>query len=315
MAANETNESVSEGNTQSAETQPQNISDDFERVYSEGKIHIYNLSQLKAIGTNQKLKDKDSEEETFGLGNYVVDENEQVTYALDGDYVLENDIPLDCERWNLPEGFTGTFTSKDNQIKNQLYDEQRDIIYIYNSYQLDLLVNNQSEDSQSPVLSLDYDVNQFGKGKLVYKQNGGEYLTYSQNHNYVLSKYFTSKRPANEVLVEQKEREEKKVTYASSNWENTDLSGRDYYGQVYKEINGKKYILIGNRQQLKAIGSDKSVTPTLFLYKNPLIGEEKYTPLYPGDADFGKDVTYGGEKFKYFHINYICLFDYLFISS
>ena len=314
MAVDEINVSVSEENTQSAETQPQNISDDFERVYSEGKIHIYNLSQLKAIGTNQKLKDKDSEEETFGLGNYVVDENEQVTYALDGDYVLENDIPLDCERWNLPEGFTGTFTSKDNQIKNQLYDEQRDIIYIYNSYQLDLLVNNQSEDSQSPVLSLDYDVNQFGKGKLVYKQNGGEYLTYSQNHNYVLSKYFTSKRPANEVLVEQKEREEKKVTYASSNWENTDLSGRDYYGQVYKEINGKKYILIGNRQQLKAIGSDKSVTPTLFLYKNPLIGEEKYTPLYPGDADFGKDVTYGGEKFKYFdknpipnelmHINY-----------
>lgn len=25
--------------------------------------------------------------------------------------------------------------------------------------------------------------------------------------------------------------------------------------------------------------------------KKPLLGEGKYTPLYPGDADFGKDVT------------------------
>lgn len=169
------------------------------------------------------MKDKDNQEETFGLGNYVVDHNENVTYALDGDYVLENDIALNGEGWNLPKGFTGTFASEDNQIENQLYDEQRDIIYIYNSYQLDLLANSKSEESQSPVLSLDYDVNQFGTGKLVYKENGGEYLTYSRNHNYVLSKYFTAKRPANEVLVLQKKQEEKKETYVFSKWGNSDL--------------------------------------------------------------------------------------------
>lgn len=37
------------------------------------------------------------------------------------------------------------------------------------------------------------------------------------------------------------------------------LGGRDFAGQVVKEINGTKYILIGNEQQLRAIGSDKKV--------------------------------------------------------
>ena len=39
----------------------------------------------------------------------------------------------------------------------------------------------------------------------------------------------------------------------------TALDGRDFEGQVTKEINGKTYILIGNEQQLRAIGSDKKV--------------------------------------------------------
>ena len=39
----------------------------------------------------------------------------------------------------------------------------------------------------------------------------------------------------------------------------TALGGRDFEGQVTKEINGKTYILIGNEQQLRAVGSDKKV--------------------------------------------------------
>ena len=39
----------------------------------------------------------------------------------------------------------------------------------------------------------------------------------------------------------------------------TALGGRDFEGQVTKEINGKTYILIGNEQQLRAIGSGKRV--------------------------------------------------------
>lgn len=38
------------------------------------------------------------------------------------------------------------------------------------------------------------------------------------------------------------------------------LAGRDFQGQVTKTINGKTYILIGNEQQLRAIGSGKKVT-------------------------------------------------------
>lgn len=37
------------------------------------------------------------------------------------------------------------------------------------------------------------------------------------------------------------------------------LGGRDFKGQVVKEINGTKYILIGNEQQLRAIGSGAKV--------------------------------------------------------
>lgn len=39
----------------------------------------------------------------------------------------------------------------------------------------------------------------------------------------------------------------------------TALGGRDFEGQVTKTINGKTYILIGNEQQLRAIGSGKKV--------------------------------------------------------
>ena len=39
----------------------------------------------------------------------------------------------------------------------------------------------------------------------------------------------------------------------------TALGGRDFEGQATKEINGKPYILIGNEQQLRAIGSGKKV--------------------------------------------------------
>lgn len=70
------------------------------------------------------------------------------------------------------------------------------------------------------------------------------------------------------------------------------LGGRDFAGQVVKEINGTKYILIGNEQQLRAIGSDERVYTAVYQAKlkgihwevdkdkdgNPIM-------LYGGDAD------------------------------
>ena len=188
-----------------------------------------------------------------------------------------------------------------------MYDKDTDTIYVYNSYQLDLMQSDKS--SLEPVLTLDYDVTQFGQGQLIYPNESQDYLTYSNEHHYVLSKHFTASRPVTEALKVQKE-QEVQSTYASNNWGNAELSGRDYIGQVYKELNDVKYILIGNKQQLAAIGSNKQVTPTLVLHKKPglLNPTSKYTPLYPGDADFKTDITLTLDKsdsknFKYFEEN------------
>lgn len=59
------------------------------------------------------------------------------------------------------------------------------------------------------------------------------------------------------------------------------LGGRDYVGQTVKEINGTKYILIGNEQQLRAIGSNKHVVDKV--WKDPALGDPSVE--YDGDAD------------------------------
>ncbi len=290
---------------------PAELSEDYSHLYKDEAIHIYNLEQLKAIGTNQKVKDLDETKEGFGLGKDIVVDNQTITYSLDATYILENDIALNGEKWNLPEGFNGSFLSKQETGSPQLYDEDTDTIYIYNSYQLDLIQSDSA--SLEPILSLDYDVTLFGQGKLIYPNNSQDYVTYSNEHTYVLSKNFTALRPATEAIKVQKEQEEKKQeieVLQNNRWGNAELSGRDYIGQVYKELNGVKYILIGNKQQLAAIGSNKQVTPTLVLHKMPglLNPTSKYTPLYPGDADFKADITLTLDKsdsinFKYFDGN------------
>ena len=82
------------------------------------------------------------------------------------------------------------------------------------------------------------------------------------------------------------------------------VDGRDYSGQVTKTINGTTYILIGNEQQLRAIGSDKPVIggPVYRIAQeyHALGGwkdEEGASPelLYPGDADLGANTGLRGE--------------------
>lgn len=73
--------------------------------------------------------------------------------------------------------------------------------------------------------------------------------------------------------------------------------GRTKPGQLYTEVGGKKYILIGNESQLRAIGTNKNVTPRLYVhYTQGLVsgllgGKPFYTPYYPGDADLGLDAV------------------------
>lgn len=82
------------------------------------------------------------------------------------------------------------------------------------------------------------------------------------------------------------------------------VDGRDYSGQVTKTINGTTYILIGNEQQLRAIGSDKPVIggPVYQIEQqwNVVRWEDvegaQPTLVYPGDADLDANTGLRGEE-------------------
>lgn len=65
-----------------------------------------------------------------------------------------------------------------------------------------------------------------------------------------------------------------------------ELDGRDYVGQTVKNINGTDYILIGNEQQLRAIGTNKHVVDKVWHRATSLTDWEVE---YPGDADLSAD--------------------------
>ena len=331
-------------------------------LFDHGRIRIYNLEQLYAIGTDQVVTTGDACEETFGFGDEILymqatqsnanrasdsqariasvseaspseadweaekedvfgkredavwKEGEAITYSLDADYELVHEIALNAEEpWTLPKGFTGTF-SREPKENAMLYEKESDTIYIYNNYQLLLVA---SEDAQEePVLSNDMIPELVGMGHLLYSDaspsnasgaDAQNYLTYSTEHHYVLSMDFTEQMPKLEASE-----------YAKGTVTEEQIAGRDYIGQVYTTIGDEKYILIGNEQQLRAIGSGKQVTPMLFLKTEakllliPL--GTKIVPYYPGDADLNldliektgipyQDIQEGTQEFQYLKKN------------
>lgn len=51
-------------------------------VFQDDAINIYNIAQLKAIGTNKIVYENDGDATTFGTGSIVVDDdNNVVTYS------------------------------------------------------------------------------------------------------------------------------------------------------------------------------------------------------------------------------------------
>lgn len=293
--------------------QPEQIPEEQQNVtdlYENGVIKIYHSRQLEAIGTGAPVRIYDMQEEQFGTGEEVLSEGQVLTYAPDARYMLMNEISLSSENiWTLPEGFTGTFTEtpKEDVI---LYEKESDTVYVYNNYQLRLIASENS--AEEPIMSNDMMPEKVGMGQLLYKdgtpagespEEAQEYLTYSKEHHYVLSPSFTEQMP--ELLAEK---------YVQTSTDEQQKGGRDYIGQGYTKINDEKYILIGNEQQLRAIGSDKNVTPMLFLRTEAkLLGiplGHKIVPYYPGDADFNvtsildtgisyRDIKAGTEHFQY----------------
>ena len=282
------NESESSGENVKAES-----TDNIDAYYKDNKICIYNYEQLKQIGSDAYIYtgDKDG---TIGSGDVVKSEGTELKYGADAQYILMNDIQMNLEQmWSVPDSFTGTITGteiEENETPT-LYDKETDTIYIYNPYQLMVLAQEESETE--PVMTLDYDAPQFGMGQMIYPDGEDQaYLTYSKSHNYVLSQKFNSDKP--ELVADQLT---EKAADGVQWLDGEHADGRTKPGQLYVEVSGKKYILIGNESQLRAIGSNKNVTPRLYVYYKPglvggLVGSDPfYTPYYPGDADLGLDAV------------------------
>lgn len=264
-------------------------------VYEDGNIKISNIRQLEAVGSGAVLTDKDDNAASFGTGTSVSVEGTLVTYSLDGQYTLMNDISLDAQDiWCLPEGFSGNFSGESVNETAPLYDRATDTIYIYNNYQLLTIASDNSENE--PVMSNDMIASEFGIGQFLYAdgtqaEDGsaaeGSYLTYSKEHNYVLSKNFTEQMPELTVAA----------LSDDTMWlEGEQADGRTVPGQLYTEIDGEKYILIGNESQLRAVGSNKHVTPRLYICYQPglvsgVVADRYYIPYYLGDADLGLEAV------------------------
>ena len=256
-----------------------------DEYYKDGKILIYNYDQLKQIGSDAFVYTKDKDEDV-GTGDIVVNKGTQLTYGKDAQYLLMNEIKMDTKSiWNVKDDFTGKIEGeaiKEDETPT-LYDKKTDTIYIYNPYQL--MVLEQEDSDKEPVMSLDYDAPQFGMGQMIYP-NGEDkdYLTYSKDHNYVISKNFSSDKP--ELVADQ----------LSIDPATTDTEGRDFKGQVVKTIGDKTYILIGNEEQLRAIGTDKVVQGAVYQaylelgkWKIDKDSSGNSIMLYGGDADLTKE--------------------------
>ena len=289
-------ESQSEAETDSSDDTSENSStDNLESYYKDGKICIYNYKQVLQIGTDAVLYtgDKDG---NIGSGEAVKTEGDEVTYGLDRQYVLMNDIKMDPDQeWNFPEEFTGTFSSDQDRTDTTIYDSATDTIYIYNRYQMALMYSENAENEM--VMSEDYQAERVGMGQ-AFTLEDGSHLTYGASHNYVLASGFTQETPD---LIANKE-----ATISVNDAYPTEYEGRDYFGQVVKTIGNKDYILIGNEKQLRAIGTDVEVTEPIWrVYETRKVhytsigtpwGHTDWTPsendgeyttelYYPGDAD------------------------------
>lgn len=257
--------------------QPEESSD--QTLYQDGKILIYTCDQLKEIGSGNTVTGEDGTD---------------ITYASDAQYAIAEDIELtgDMLQWQLPEDFTGSITPLTETSDDlTLYDAQSDTIYLYNPYQLAVL-HEESPDAE-PVMDGDAQAETFGCGQLIYPDGeDNAYLTYSLNHRYVLSTQFSSDTSVQPYSIDGK------------------ADGRDFPGQVIKELGGKTYILIGNEQQLRKIGvkvSDDKYYPVrgaaYQAYNSGVIipswhvdtdNNDNPIMLYGGDADLSAE--HNGKK-------------------
>ena len=263
------------------------LTDDQNQNYQ--AIVIRSYDQLKLVGLGESTLKTDT---INGITR-----TQTVTYPSDAVYYLNNDITLADDGWQLPADFSGSFTcdpTNRDSDKTRLYTGHTTgaDVYIQNIYQLEMLGLSDDVRSEEPVLDRDYDPAYFGAGAPVYLTNLSNYLTYEKasvtGNTCILSRTFSNAR------VDQVS------TTALGMISNTDhIDGRDWFGQTTVEIDGTTYILIGDRQQLDAIGTDKYVYGPVYAVTQRRssitdawqIDSSSISLVYPGDADLIADVA------------------------
>ena len=238
------------------------------------------------IGTYEELQ-------LLGTGETV----DGVTYAADGQYTIAQDIELPSSTaWTLPENFTGRIAPEEPSEDRTVYDAESDTIYVYHRFQLAVMA--QENAAEEPVMDGDATAETFGMGQLIYP-NGEEqpYLTYGAEHRYVLSTQFTTDLPEEMPGVN--------LMAETTPVPGTNYEGRDFPGQVVKTIGNVDYILIGNEDQLRAIGTGADVYTAVYQtdhhsyypqWGDLLSTDDQGQPvmLYGGDTDLTEEQN--GEK-------------------
>lgn len=247
----------------------------------DGLIYVYSYNELLMVGTGEQVRDTS--------GRAVKNENgENLVYASDADYCIPYDIHIPrFANYSLPDGFSGRFIDKSSDEK-RLYDAESDTVYLNNGYQL--AVTGMEDRSEQPLLTGDVSAKTFGTGNLIYmSEDSDEFVTYSTEHSYAVAAGFTYNT---DILAS-----EHNVDFDSAGALNTAPSpalaqGRDFPGQVVKQLDGKKYILIGNEEQLRKIGSNDAVWTPIYQVDLTLQGyvvdkdnQGRDIMLYGGDAD------------------------------
>lgn len=103
-----------------------------------------------------------------------------------------------------------------------------------------------------------------------------------------------------EVLSDGEDGTTGKVLLADADAVSNGIDGRDYEGQISITINNTTYILIGNEQQLRAIGTGVRAHGRVYAYMPGALGLPDYdfSIYYPGDADLSPDEEMHTESVK-----------------
>lgn len=98
-----------------------------------------------------------------------------------------------------------------------------------------------------------------------------------------------------EVLSDGEDDGTGKVLLADEAAVSNGIDGRDYEGQISIAINDTTYILIGNEQQLRAIGTGAQAHGRVYHYYGGLLPD--FEMCYPGDADLSPGQKLNGAKY------------------